>query len=63
MENYFIVFTINYATPHGRLLANMLDIEDRYDHIKGFATKSKLIAWYEENKDGLESYKMLKPIS
>ena len=63
MEKYFIVFTIDYSTEEGRTLANRMDISDRHEHIKGFPSKSKLMLWFDENKPGLGSYQLLKPIS
>lgn len=63
MEKYFIVFTVDYSRGEGRALADRMGIDDRHEHIKGFPSKSKLMSWFDENKPGLYSYQLLKPIS
>lgn len=62
MENYFLVYIINFSSDNGKLLASIADIKTPQKLLKGFKTKADMKRFIDEYKDAFHSFVMLKPI-
>jgi hypothetical protein len=62
MDNYYLVYIVDYTNKNGKDLAKMADISDNRKLMKGFDTKAGMKRFYEEYKDAFIWHMMLKPI-
>lgn len=67
-KNYYLIFHINFLDDRSKALQSLEDVQNNGNtndplFIRGFSTKAAMKRFYDEFKDAIRNYTMLKPIS